>query len=182
MTTPLTTPGMTGPPLMTSPQEGRLITGGAVHARLLIAHDHPAYASTFEMTVATGFDVGAHVHTNGEEMFYVVAGEVDVLCFEPVTRDGDWHAWRAPDERNYLRGAPGAFLYVPPGVPHAFANPTDKPATMFFQSSVQGGHENYFLELGAILATAEGRPDTAAIRDLEARYGTEQLTPMHAPR
>lgn len=181
MTTPLTTPGMTGPALMVAPQDGRSITGGALKARLLVAHDHPAYASTFEMTVAPGFDVGAHVHTNGEEMFYVVAGEVDVLCFEPVTREGDWHEWHTSDGRTFLRGAPGAFMYVPPGTPHAFANPTNTTATMFFQSSVQGGHENYFVELGEILRAAAGRPDPQAIHHLEARYGTQQLTAMHAP-
>jgi len=52
-----------------------------VHARLLVAHDHPAYASTFEMEVAPGFDIGAHVHRNGEEMFFVLEGELDILCF-----------------------------------------------------------------------------------------------------
>ena len=114
-------------------------------------------------------------------MFYVVAGEVDVLCFEPVTREGDWHEWRTRDGQTFLRGEPGAFMYVPPGTPHAFANRTDTAATMFFQSSVQGGHENYFLELGDILRAGAGRPDQQAIHDLEARYGTEQLTAMHAP-
>ncbi len=48
----------TGSPVMLPPEGGRLIAGGAVHARLLVAHDHPSYASTFEMTVAPGFDVG----------------------------------------------------------------------------------------------------------------------------
>jgi len=30
------------------------------------------------MTVTPGFDVGAYIHTNGEEMFDVVDGEIDV--------------------------------------------------------------------------------------------------------
>jgi len=30
------------------------------------------------MTVTPGFDVGTHIHTNGEEMFDVVDGEIDV--------------------------------------------------------------------------------------------------------
>ncbi len=47
-----------GSPVMLPPERGQLIAGGAVHARLLVAHDHPSYASTFEMTVAPGFDVG----------------------------------------------------------------------------------------------------------------------------
>lgn len=51
---------------------------------------------------------------------------------------------------------------------------------MFFQSSVEGGHENYFAELGELLHATQGRPDPSAVRDLEARYGTEQITAMRA--
>ncbi|HEY0811993.1 MAG TPA: cupin domain-containing protein [Pseudonocardia sp.] len=168
-----------GPPVTLDVDGGRLISGGAVHARLLVAHDHPAYASSFEMTVAPGFDVGAHVHHNGEEMFYVVDGTLDVLCFEPVSRHGDWRNWTAPDGQSFLRGRPGAFMYVPPGVPHAFANPTATPACLFFQSSVEGGHENYFHELAQLLQETRGHPDHDAVRALEHRYETEQLTAMH---
>jgi len=171
----------TGSPVMLPPEGGRLIAGGAVHARLLVAHDHPSYASTFEMTVAPGFDVGAHVHGNGEEMFYVIDGELDVLCFEPADRSlSDWHAWTSASGETFLHGLPGSFLYVPPGVPHAFANRTDHPVTLFFQSSVAGGHENYFAELGALLGDSHGHPDPAAIKQLEASYGTEQLTAMRS--
>lgn len=148
-----------GAPLMLPPDGGRIIGGGAVHARLLVAHDHPAYASTFEMQVAPGFDVGAHVHRNGEEMFFVLEGELDILCFEPLDRtEGDWHQWQDKSGTVYLRGGPGAFMYVPPGTPHAFANRTTDPVRMFFQSSVQGGHENYFAELGELLRRSEGNP------------------------
>lgn len=169
-----------GTPVMLAGDQGRIVTGGAVHARVLVTHDHPAYASTFEVSIAPGFDVGAHVHTNGEEMFYVIDGEMDVLCFEPVDRSlPDWRRWVSSGGQTFLRGGPGAFMYVPPGTPHAFANPTDRPATMFFQSSVAGGHENYFAELGELLAAAHGHPGADAIRALEAKYGTEQLTAMH---
>lgn len=71
-------------------------------------------------------------------------------------------------------------MYVPPGVPHAFANPTDRPTTMLFQSSVAGGHENYFTELGALLHDSHGRPAPADVEQLEAQYGTEQLTAMRS--
>ncbi|MBA3906159.1 MAG: cupin domain-containing protein [Pseudonocardiales bacterium] len=164
---------------MLPPDGGRVISGGAVHARLLVAHDHRAYASTFEMRVAPGFDVGAHVHRDGEEMFFVLAGEIDILCLEPLDRTiGDWHRWQDRSGRVFLRGGPGAFMYVPPGSPHAFANPTGEPARMFFQSSVQGGHENYFAQLGQLLHDSHGKPGPSAVRDLEARYGTEQITAM----
>lgn len=168
-----------GTPVMLPADGGRVIGGGAVHARLLVAHDHPAYASTFEMRVAPGFDVGAHVHRDGEEMFFVLEGELDILCFEPLDRTiGNWHQWQDRSGQVYLRGGPGAFMYVPPGTPHAFANPTTDPVRMFFQSSVRGGHENYFAELGELLHESGGRPGPSAVRDLEAKYGTEQITAM----
>ena len=171
--------GGPGAPLMLAPDGGQVISGGAVHARLLVTHDHPAYASSFEMQVAPGFDVGAHVHREGEEMFFVLEGELDILCFEPLDRTiANWHQWADPSGQVYLRGAPGAFMYVPPGTPHAFANPTNDPVRMFFQSSVQGGHENYFDELAELLHQSQGKPDPSAVRDLEARYGTQQVTAM----
>lgn len=170
-----------GAPVMLPPDGGRVISGGSVHARLLVAHDHPAYASSFEMSVAPGFDVGAHVHRNGEEMILVLEGELDILCFEPLDRAiSNWHEWRDDSGQVYLRGGPGAFMYVPPGTPHAFANPTMGPVRMFFQSSVQGGHENYFAELGQLLRESQGKPPPTAIPELEEKYGTEQITAMLA--
>ena len=80
--------------------------------------------------------------------------------------------------QTFLRGGPGAFMWVPPGTPHAFANTTDLPVRMFFQSSVPGGHENYFAELADILRAADGPPDQAAIIDLRQRYHIDQLTDM----
>jgi len=58
--------------------------------------DYPALTSTFEVVIGPGFDVGAHVHAVGEEIFYVVEGELDVLAFEPIDRVvGDWHRWKS---------------------------------------------------------------------------------------
>jgi type IV secretion system protein VirB4 len=51
-----------------------------------------------------------------------------------------------------LRGAPARCpILVDQGCPHAFGNPTDSPTRFFFQSSVPGGHENYFYELADLL-------------------------------
>jgi len=107
----------------------------------------------------------------------VLEGEIDVLAFEPADRSvADWHDWASPTGERYVRGGPGAFMFVPEGVPHAFANRTDRPVRMFFQSSVPGGHENYFDELSAYLSTHDGPVDQAFIVDLRDRYDIEQLT------
>ena len=71
-------------------------------------------------------------------------------------------------------------MFVPVGVPHAFANPTRKPTKMFFQSSVPGGHEHYFDDLVALLRRSDGSPDPRDIAELRRRYDIEQLTPLRA--
>jgi oxalate decarboxylase/phosphoglucose isomerase-like protein (cupin superfamily) len=70
-------------------------------------------------------------------------------------------------------------MFVPPGIPHAFSNSSDKPVKVFFQSSVPGGHENYFDELMAIMEASKGRPDADVVADLRARYDIEQVTALH---
>jgi quercetin dioxygenase-like cupin family protein len=161
------------------PGEGRHILGGGVNAVVKVAGSDGAFTSTFEVVVPPGYDVGAHVHHAGQEIFYVLEGELDVLAFEPLDRHvPDWHAWRSGTGATFLRGGPGAFMWVPPGTPHAFANRTDRPARMFFQSSVPGGHENYFDELAALLRDADGPLDQQVIADLRGRYDIEQITDL----
>jgi oxalate decarboxylase/phosphoglucose isomerase-like protein (cupin superfamily) len=44
--------------------------------------------SMFEVVdIGPGFDVGAHVHRNAEELFYVLEGQLDLLAFEPRIRN-----------------------------------------------------------------------------------------------
>jgi len=162
------------------PGAGRRITGGSLDATVKMTMDYPASASTFEVVIGPGFDVGAHVHADGEEIFYVVEGELDVLAFEPVDRAvSDWHQWKSATGQTFVTGGPGAFMFVPPGIPHAFSNSSDKPVKVFFQSSVPGGHENYFDELMAIMEASKGRPDADAVAALRARYDIEQITGLH---
>lgn len=161
--------------LMLEPGAGRLIEGGGLHATLKVPGG-TAITSTFEVIVPPGFDVGAHLHARGEELFYVVDGELDLLAFEPLERTpDDWHEWRSRDGKTFLRGGPGSVLFVPAGVPHAFANPTDRPTRMLFQSA-PAGHEDYFDELTALLRASGDRPDQEALRALRARHDIEQLT------
>lgn len=165
--------------VMLKPGEGDRIAGGGLDVTVKVQSDRPAFASTFEVVVPPGFDVGAHVHGHGQEIFYVVEGEIDVLAFEPTDRTlPDWHAWESRAGRRFLHGAPGAFMFVPENTPHAFANTTDRPAKMLFQSTVPGGHENYFHELAALLRQSDGKPPDPEIQSLRRRYDIEQLTTM----
>ncbi len=134
-------------------------------------------ASSFELAVHPGFDVGAHLHSRLEELFYVVEGELDLLAFEPQVRtSGNWQSWRSGKGDLVVRGGPGTLMFVPRGCPHAFANPGTTVARVFFYAAPPG-HERYFAELGEILARG-GPPDREVIADLRRRYDTEQLTPL----
>lgn len=107
-------------------------------------------------------------------------GELDILAFEPIDRAvGDWHQWESKTGETVVTGGPGAFMFVPPGVPHAFSNSSGTPVKVFFQSSVPGGHENYFDELMAIMEASQGRPDADVVANLRARYDIEQITAIH---
>ena len=166
--------------LMLGSTDGRRIHGGGLDATLKVAGSQGAFASTFEVVVPPGYDVGAHAHTDGEEIFYVLEGELDVLAFEPVDRSlPDWHRWTSKATgRRYLRGGPGSMLYVSPGTPHAFANTTTEDVRMFFQATTHGGHENYFQDLADLLTSSHGRPSADDMAALEKKYHIERLTPL----
>ncbi|MEV7990871.1 cupin domain-containing protein [Streptomyces sp. NPDC086077] len=164
--------------LLVPPGQGRIVETPAQHVTFKVTGAHSRMASTFEVLVPPGFDVGAHVHTRSEELFYVLEGELDVLAFEPRVRTPDnWQKWESRSGNQVVRATRGTVIVVPPGCPHAFANPTETPAKMFFQASPPPDHERYFDELLEILRDG-GPPDHAAIEALRARYDIEQLTPL----
>ncbi|MFI5686908.1 cupin domain-containing protein [Streptomyces sp. NPDC051636] len=164
--------------LLVPPGHGRVVQTPAQRVTFKVTGMHSRMASTFEVEVPPGFDVGAHVHTRSEELFYVLEGELDVLAFEPRIRTPDnWRKWESSSGSRVVRATPGTVIVVPPGCPHAFANPTDAPAKMFFQASPPPDHELYFEELLEILGNG-GPPDQQAIEELRAKYDIEQLTPL----
>ncbi|MEU7065467.1 cupin domain-containing protein [Streptomyces sp. NPDC053429] len=168
--------------LLVPPGHGRTLHTAAQQVTFKVTGEHSRVASSFEVVVPPGFDVGAHLHTRSEELFYVLEGELDVMAFEPRVRSGDdWRRWESLDGRRVVRATPGTVIVVPPGCPHAFANPTGEPARMFFQASPPPDHERYFEELLELL-DANPSPDASAIGELRARYDIEQLTPLrHGP-
>ena len=134
--------------------------------------------SAFEAEVPPGFDVGAHLHGEAEELFYIVEGELDLLAFEPDDRTvPDWRTWTSSAGAQVTRGGPGSTMFVPAGCPHAFANPGSTPVRMLFVVTPPG-HEVYLDELGEVLAT--GHPDREAVAAVRERHDIEQLTPMRA--
>jgi oxalate decarboxylase/phosphoglucose isomerase-like protein (cupin superfamily) len=133
--------------------------------------------SAFEAVVGPGFDVGAHVHGEAEEIFYVLDGELELLAFEPRARTSPgWSGWESATGARPVRGGPGSLMYVPAGCPHAFANRSSSPARMLFLVA-PSGHERYLAELGELISSSPP-PGPAAIAALRARHDIEQLTPL----
>src|SRR5215472_9032464 len=132
--------------------------------------------SMFEVVdIGPGFDVGAHLHRNAEELFYVLEGQLDLLAFEPRSRTpGNWQDWQSHTGARVARGGPGSTMYVP-RLPARLRQPRPGPARMIFLVS-PSGHEHYQKELAELVATTAG-PLDAAIAQLRARHDIEQLTP-----
>jgi oxalate decarboxylase/phosphoglucose isomerase-like protein (cupin superfamily) len=137
--------------------------------------------SLFEATVQPGFDVGAHLHQQAEELFYVLEGELDLLAFEPRVRTADgWTSWESRTGDRVARGGPGSTMYVPAGCPHAFTNPGPSMVRMIFVVTPPG-HEDYLRELGELIARP-GPPDQNEISALRARHDIQQLTALNPGR
>jgi uncharacterized RmlC-like cupin family protein len=99
------------------------------------------------------------VHERLEETWYVLDGELDFRLGEEI--------FSAPS---------GACVFVPPQVPHAFANRSQEPAKFLLMMSPPT-HDRYFVELAEILART-GPPDSEAIAALRAKYDTQQLSSL----
>ncbi len=153
---------MTDGAVLLKPGLGRSVSLGPTRVSFKVESSTANGASLVEFEAAPGFDTGMHVHKRLEESFYVIDGE-----FEFHVGEDNFQAPR------------GACVFVPARVPHAFANHTDKAATLLLVMSPPS-HDRYFDELASILA-GEGKHDEeiGALRD---RYDTKQLSTLAAGR
>ncbi len=81
-------------------------------ARVVIkasGEDTVGQLSVMESTCPPGLSVPAHVHTGEDEMFYLLAGEMQGFC-----DDDQWTA------------TPGSFVFVPRNRPHGFTVTSDE--------------------------------------------------------
>jgi quercetin dioxygenase-like cupin family protein len=104
-----------------------------------------------EWTVDAGSDgPPPHLHRQHQEAFFVVDGTL---------------TFRVGEETIEARA--GSFIFIPPGVVHAFSNRSEAPATCV-NAYVPGAFEGFFVEMGE--AMAGGRPDPAEVERLSAKY------------
>lgn len=100
-----------------------------------------------------------HKHDATDEGFFVVAGVLEA---------------QIGDER--LQAPSGSFVWVPGGVPHAFAN--GGPESLHVLALVvPGGIEELFAEQAAYFSSLDGPPDPAALSEMGERYGAPTLGP-----
>jgi mannose-6-phosphate isomerase-like protein (cupin superfamily) len=82
-----------------------------------------------------------HTHEHLHDMFFVLEGTLQMRLGEET-----------------LEIQPGAFVCVPPGVPHTFSNPGDAPVR-FLNFNTPAGWEHYMRDLAAAAASGPLTPE-----------------------
>jgi mannose-6-phosphate isomerase-like protein (cupin superfamily) len=104
-----------------------------------------------ESTIAPGFPgPPLHRHEQLHDMFYVLDGVLTMRLGEDAHEVG-----------------PGTFVCVPPGTPHTFSNPGERPVR-FLNFNTPAGWENYMRDLAA--AAAGGPLTPEEIGRVASRY------------
>jgi len=127
-------------------------------------------AGAFDLTLATqppGIAPPLHVHTREAEAFYVLEGTM---------------VYRAGDEFHHL--AAGSFIYLPPGVPHAFRITGTTPVR-FLSLDAPAGLMDLYDEVGVPaserrLPGSDGRSVDDEIprwNEISPRYGLQVVGP-----
>jgi len=124
--------------------------------------------SLMEHLLTSAANPPRHVHTDEEEAFYLLDGEIE---FEV---DGDVSIC-----------TPGSFVFAPRGTAHSFAVLTDTARVLVLTSSPQGAPQGGFPEfIRAVGEPAPARilpvpqvPDPAAMAAVAAPHGIELIGP-----
>ncbi|MBN9435026.1 MAG: cupin domain-containing protein [Bosea sp.] len=154
-----------------SPSPATATAGSTVHLlgtlvtfRALAADTEGAF-SLVEAVTAPGQGTPPHRQNDDAEAFYVLEGSFEFMLDGKTVTSG-----------------PGAFHYVPRGMPHGFRNPGTAPAKMLIINLPGGLHENFFREAGDPVADATrfppmAPPDIPRLVAAAGRYGIEMLPP-----
>ena len=110
-----------------------------------------------ELLVAPGISVPEHIHHANDETFFVLDG---TFQFAIAGREQAVHA--------------GAFVFIPRGVPHRWANTGAEPAR-FLLIFTPGGMDQYFVELNPLL---QEPLDMAKIQPILTKYQYELVGPV----
>jgi quercetin dioxygenase-like cupin family protein len=74
----------------------------------------------------------------------------------------------------------GGFLWVAPGIPHAFLNVSDQPGTCILTYTPGNSHK-FFEEFGPVVRSFDGPPDPAVIGPIFERHAWQVVGPPLSP-
>lgn len=119
--------------------EGRAFWFGAMHRveKADWSRTQGAFAVS-EVTADAGYATPPHVHSREDEALYVLEGSIDVYF------DG-----------KAMSGGPGAWFFMPRGIPHSWIVGRDMPARLLIVVS-PAGFERFYIEHGT--PAEQGRP------------------------
>jgi len=132
------------------------VPAGVQAVRVLVGGEQTdGHLGFVEETLSADFDgPPLHVHPGFDELFFVLEGEL---------------TFQVRDELKIV--VAGAWLFAPRGVPHTFANHSDRPARALIAVS-PAGFERYFRLVSAQLTGIEPPADAFG-----ARPATEHVGP-----
>jgi mannose-6-phosphate isomerase-like protein (cupin superfamily) len=136
-------------PLFVRPGEGQAFLD--LTCRVSSTSTHGEYCA-FEFVTPAGGRVPLHVHAHEDELYYILEGAYEIEC-----------------NGNTFMAEAGAMAMLPRNIPHAFRNPTNKPAralTVF----IPGGFDAFVLELSSADAADEGKRN-----QIRQKYGIRML-------
>jgi uncharacterized cupin superfamily protein len=145
--------------IVLAPGEGNHLTIGNSEVTFkAVGSDTHGHLGVFENLIQPGGTApGLHIHRHMEEMFYVLEGEVEILV-----------------GHQKVQGQPGAFVLVPRGTPHAFANRGTKPAKLLIMFTPAGEREKYFEGLAELMKNGQ-KPNKEALLELMRRFDQEPV-------
>lgn len=120
--------------------------------------------TAIEVRADVGMAIPVHYHDDETEAFYVADGAVTLLV-----------------EEEEVMADPGSFIFVPPGIRHAFR--FESRGTMLLLFTRGTGHEWLFREIGEpapsreIPPLPEEYPDPEQMAEVAARFGTRIVGP-----
>ena len=146
------------------PGDGEVVLRGPTQMRILEDGRTTQHRlGVGEITLAPHTDgPPQHRHAQHDEGFYVVAGTARFTV----------------GEETYDVGA-GAFVMIPPGAPHTFANPGEEPAVLL-NTFTPDLYVEYFRDLRDLIASGQALTN-AAIAEVMARYATVPATDVAPP-
>lgn len=159
-------------PILLAPQQGRALwhLGALLNFKAVMAETGGQYWA-LEGHADRHMAVPLHVHTQEDELWFVLEGEIAFFLGE-ATRVG----------------GPGAFVYIPRGVAHTFQ--IRSATARWFGVGLGGRLDQWFFETGepapalTLPPPPAGPPSAEAVQAIVASlqaYGTDTLGPPPAP-